>query len=148
LKFLYVNEILYSTEVFTVKICILIFYLRIFPGSTIRRLIWFTIVANIVGLVAFDVATIFQCRPVQHYWEGWDGEHKGHCLSINSLVWANAAISIFFDFWMLALPLSQIRPMSLHWKKKLGVSLMFAVGLLYVVCSSFLPVLANLAKTV
>jgi hypothetical protein len=46
------------------------------------------------------------------------------------LVWANAASSIVLDLWMLVLPLSQLRVLQLHWKKKVGVALMFSVGVL------------------
>src|SRR5205814_10292318 len=129
-KFLYVNEVLYFTEVFSIKLCLLLFFLRIFPGALIRWLIWGTMFVTIVCMVLFDVVTIIQCTPVSYYWEGWDGLHEGHCLSINALVWANAAISISLDFWMLALPLSQILRLQLHWKKKVGVALMFGVGAL------------------
>ncbi|KAH8902244.1 hypothetical protein BR93DRAFT_990919 [Coniochaeta sp. PMI_546] len=130
LKFLYINEVLYFTEVFTVKLCILIFYLRIFPGTSIRRLIWGTIFTTVLCLVVFDFVTIFQCQPIQHYWEGWDALHQGRCISVNVLTWANAAVSIFLDLWMLALPLSQVIHLRLHWKKKVGVVLMFGVGIL------------------
>jgi len=125
-----VNEILYFTEIFSIKLCILVFYLRIFPWKAIRRLIWGTIAFDLVCLAIFDLATIFQCRPIDFYWEGWDGLHDGTCVSVNRLVWVNAAISIVLDLWMLGLPLSQLRHLHLHWKKKMGVALMFGVGFL------------------
>ncbi|KAF5599509.1 integral membrane protein PTH11 [Fusarium pseudoanthophilum] len=36
-KFLYAGQTLYATDVFATKICVLLFYLRIFPGVIIRR---------------------------------------------------------------------------------------------------------------
>jgi hypothetical protein len=72
---------------------------------------------------------IFQCSPVSLIWNGWDGTHAGKCMS-SPIAWSNAAISIALDLWMLALPLSQIVGLQLHWKKKFGVAMMFAVGLL------------------
>ena len=66
-------------------------------------------------------------------WWRWDGEHKdGKCVDINALGWANAAISIALDAWMLVLPLWQVSLLKLAWKKKLSVALMFFVGTLYV----------------
>jgi hypothetical protein len=118
--------------VFLLKACILIFYLRIFPGNPIRQLFLYTLAFNFVCLVVFDFITIFQCHPVSFYWTSWDGLHEGTCISINTLVWVNAAVSIALDFWILGLPLSQLRHLQLHWKRKLGVALMFGVGLLYV----------------
>jgi hypothetical protein len=61
----------------------------------------------------------------------WDGEHQGTCLiNNNALGFANAGISILLDIWMLCLPLTQLLKLSLHWKKKVGVAMMFSVGLL------------------
>jgi hypothetical protein len=51
-------------------------------------------------------------------------------LNVNSLGWTNAAISILLDAWMLGLPMSQLVALQLHWKKKIGVGMMFVVGTL------------------
>lgn len=117
---------------FAIKLCVLFFYLRIFPGTIILRLIWATIGATMLSLVLFGVLALTQCQPISHYWQGWDGLHEGHCLGINALAWAVAGVSIILDCWMLALPLSQLIYLQLHWLKKLGVVLMFGVGTLLV----------------
>jgi hypothetical protein len=49
---------------------------------------------------------------------------------VNALGWSNAAISIVLDAWMLGLPMSQVVKLKLHWKKKIGVAMMFVVGTL------------------
>lgn len=127
---MYINEVLYFTQIFTVKLSILAFYLRLFPGTLIRRLIWVTIFVLMGLIVIYDLITLLQCQPISHYWLGWTKETEGHCLDINALVWANATCSIILDFWMLGLPLSQLRNLQLHWRKKIGVALMFGVGVL------------------
>lgn len=83
---------------------------------------------------------MFQCKPISYFWDQWDGLHSGTCpINTNSLGWANgkhtyldlesnryssniliAAISIVEDVWMLAIPLSQLHSLQLHWKKKIG----------------------------
>jgi hypothetical protein len=123
-------EILYFLQVPMLKLTLLAFYLRIFPGVEIRRLLWGTGALCIMYCVAFVFAAIFQCTPVDYYWNQWWGRHEGRCVDINALGWSNAAVSIALDFWMLAIPLSQLRHLSLHWKKKVGVALMFCVGTL------------------
>lgn len=114
------------------KLCILLFYLRIFPGITIRRLIWGTVILNTVCLVVFHIATLNQCRPISYSWQRWDALHDGQCNNINAMAWAGAAISIVIDLWMLGLPLSQIVYLQIHWKRKLAVALMLGVGTLWV----------------
>ena len=41
-------------------------------------------------------------------------------------------VSVVIDVWMIAIPLSQIRKLELHWKKKVGAAIMFLTGTLYV----------------
>lgn len=128
----YISEIQYFINLAALKLSLLLFYLRIFPDLTLRRLLAGTVVFDILFGVGFAGATLLQCMPMDFFWDGWDGEHQGHCININAMGWANAAISIGMDFWMLALPLSQLRGLRLHWKKKVGVAMMFIVGTLSV----------------
>jgi len=50
------------------------------------------------------------------------------CLNINAVIWANAGISIALDIWILHLPIQELLHLKLHWKRKIGVSMMFGVG--------------------
>lgn len=130
IRWFYVMEVLYFFQLTLLKLALLFFFLRIFPAREMKRLIWGTIAFVIMFGTSFVFAGIFQCRPINFYWNRWDGEHAGKCLDINALGWANAAISIALDVWMLGLPLSQVFHLKLAWKKKVGVTLMFFVGTL------------------
>lgn len=128
--YFFIMATLYFLQVTLLKMSLLFFYLRIFPDKMVKRLLWGTIWFNTGFGLFFVFLTIFQCQPVSFYWTKWDGEHEGKCLGINGIAWANAAVSIALDFWMLAIPLFQLRKLQMHWKKKLGVALMFVVGAL------------------
>lgn len=123
-------EILYFAEVAMLKLSILFFYLRIFPDTKVRRLIWMTIIFDAIFGTIFFFLAIFQCRPISFYWKRWDGEHYGKCFDVNAMAFANAGISIALDAWMLVLALSHIIHINLHWKRKVGVGLMLGVGAL------------------
>ncbi|TDZ33861.1 Satratoxin biosynthesis SC1 cluster protein 4 [Colletotrichum spinosum] len=132
----FVMEPMYFGQVTLLKMSLLFFYMRIFSHNKLcKKLVWGTIAFNAVFGATFIFVAVFQCRPVSFYWTKWDGEHEGACLDINAIAWANAGISIVLDFWMLALPLSQVRSLNLHWKKKIGVALMFFVGTFVTVVS-------------
>ncbi|CZR62826.1 related to integral membrane protein PTH11 [Phialocephala subalpina] len=124
----YFMTMLYFAQVVLLKLTLLFFYLRIFPGTGIRRFIWATVIFNVLFGISSVVAVIFACTPINYFWHSWDGEHKGRCININDLGWANAGLSIAVDLWMLALPMSQLVGLRLHWKKKVGVASMFGVG--------------------
>ncbi|KAM0461542.1 hypothetical protein ACHAPV_004248 [Trichoderma viride] len=125
--FFYTLEILYFAQVMLLKMTLLLFYLQIFPGPA-RRLLWATVVVNGIFGVSFMLLATFQCTPISFFWTNWDGEHKGKCLNSNAIGWANAAISIALDVWMIAIPMWQVRGLNLHWKKKVGVAIMLLVG--------------------
>ncbi|KAH7109774.1 hypothetical protein EDB81DRAFT_927621, partial [Dactylonectria macrodidyma] len=125
--FFYLVGVFYFPLVSLLKMAVLFFYLRIFLGLA-HKLLWGTIIFNAIYGIIFTFLGVFQCTPISYFWTKWDGEHKGTCLSINAITWANAAISIALDLWMLAIPLGCLRSLKLHWKKKIGVAAMFIVG--------------------
>ncbi|KAH7242043.1 hypothetical protein BKA59DRAFT_479994 [Fusarium tricinctum] len=120
-------EIFYFAQVSLLKTSLLFFYLRIFPGAA-QKLLWGTIIFNTVYGVVFMFVAAFQCTPVDYFWLNWDGEHKGTCMNSMAIGWANAAISVAMDIWMLAIPMWYLRRLKMHWKKKIGVAAMFIVG--------------------
>ncbi|KUJ18461.1 uncharacterized protein LY89DRAFT_569212, partial [Mollisia scopiformis] len=128
-------ELLYFAELALVKISILFFYLRLFPGTKIRRVIYATVIFNIFFAIAFIMTALLQCEPISYYWKKWDGEHQGICLDNNALAWSNAAINIAADIWLLGLPMTQLVTLKLHWKKKISVGMMFGVGAFVTVVS-------------
>ena len=130
LRYFYIMAIIYFVITSLVKISIVSFYLRVFPSRGVQRLLWATIVFIALWGIAYVFAAAFQCTPVRYFWTQWDGLHEGQCLDKTAIAWSNAAINIALDFWILAIPLWQLRGLQLHWKKKVGVALMFCVGTL------------------
>ncbi|EXA30589.1 hypothetical protein FOVG_18045 [Fusarium oxysporum f. sp. pisi HDV247] len=126
--FFYLLGVLYFPLVSLLKMSLLFFYLRIFFLGLAHTLLWGTIIFNAIYGIIFTFLAIFQCSPISYSWTKWDGEHEGTCLNLNAIGWANAAISIALDLWMLAIPLWCLRSLTLHWKKKIGVAAMFMVG--------------------
>lgn len=131
-RFFYVIQILYIVLMAFVKLTLTFFYLNIFFGRGVRILLWGTAIFHVAGATAFSVGIIVQCLPISYQWEKYnyinDNAVQGHCININAAGWANSAISVASDLWLLAIPLSQIHKLKLHWKKKLGAALMFMTG--------------------
>ncbi|PTD07401.1 hypothetical protein HYE67_002206 [Fusarium culmorum] len=128
LRYVYIGQTFYATDVFLTKICVLLFYLRIFPVRSVQILIWTTIGVVALSMVVFIVLAIAQCQPISFFWTGWDKLHEGHCIGINPLAWSIAAVSIAMDFWVLAIPVFQLLQLQMKWQRKLAVAMMFLVG--------------------
>lgn len=130
--YFYIMEIHYLILMTLIKLTLSLFYLDIFSGKIIRRLLWGTVAFHIAFGIAFLVKVIFQCSPVSFYWRKFDSSQAPHgrCIDINASGWANAAIGVAVDFWLIAIPLSRVKKLNLHWKKKVGAALMFLTGAL------------------
>lgn len=135
LKSFYMMAILYFAEVAMLKLCLLFFYLRVFPAKGVKRLLWGTIALSTLWGVLFSFIAMFQCRPISFFWTNWDGLHAGHCLDVNTITTSHAIISIVLDFWILAIPMWQLRKLQMHWKKKVSVGFMFTIGTFVTVVS-------------
>ncbi|KAM0551364.1 hypothetical protein ACHAPJ_008473 [Fusarium lateritium] len=133
--FFHTMAVLYFAIMTLLKLSLLFFYLRIFPTPAVRRLLWSTVAFTCVFGLVFVFVAIFQCRPISYFWEKWDGEHIGQCANINAVTWSNAAINIALDIWILGIPLSQLRDLNLDWRKKIGVGMMFSVGIFVTIMS-------------
>lgn len=131
-RWFYVMQVLYFGHLALIKVAMLLFFIRIFPQRGVKRILWATIALNVVGGILLVLMAIFQCTPVKYMWEQWgdDPGYDGRCLNRNALVWAHAGWNIALDLWMLAVPLTQVRKLHMHWKRKLGVAAMFIVGTL------------------
>lgn len=129
-QFFFVEEVMYFIELSLIKLALSLFFFYIFPSKLIRRLLLGTTIFNALYGGAFVIAAIFQCTPISYFWTKEFTPSNGHCINLNVFGWVHAAISIVLDVWLIAIPLSQIPALKLHWKKKVGVIIMFLVGTL------------------
>ncbi|KAI9148921.1 CFEM domain-containing protein [Paramyrothecium foliicola] len=135
LFYFYHMAYLYFLLVALVKLSIISFYIRIFPGRAVQRLLWGTFVFTIVWALTFIFTVILQCQPISYFWTQWERTHNGRCASASRISWSHASLNIALDLWVLAIPLWQLKGLHLHWKKKLGVAIMFGVGTFVTVIS-------------
>ncbi|EME85272.1 uncharacterized protein MYCFIDRAFT_83369 [Pseudocercospora fijiensis CIRAD86] len=135
LKLLYADELLYVGSLGTVKIALLLTYLRFFSVPRFRQLVYIMIGVNVCYMLAFMLGSAFQCKPISMTWNRWDGEHKGTCVSFNGLGWTSAICNIVIDLIVIGMPMPLLWTMKLDNKKKFMVMLMFGVGFFVTVIS-------------
>jgi len=107
-----------------------VLYLTLMAMVAIRRLLWGTAAFNVAAGISAVATAIFQCTPISYYWTQWVEDRPGKCIDINAAGWVHGSVNVAVDIWLLAIPLSQIRRLELHWKKKVGVAIMFLTGTL------------------
>lgn len=125
-----ISQIIYGPLIFVAKLSILLLYLRAFTpngrGNTffaIHFLLWF----NLLFYTANTLTKIFQCTPRTKIWEP---ETPGRCVDVNSLIQTSAGLNVFSDFSLLVLPIASIWKLHMKTSQKIGISAVFAAGLL------------------
>ena len=112
------------------------FYKRIFPNPAFQYLAKGTMAFVIISTALFAFLQIFQCRPIQFIWEGWKAPDQPHqCFQVNVLVYGAAAASILQDLVILVLPLPLLAKLNTGLKTKLGIILMFSLGIFVLITS-------------
>ena len=112
------------------KTAILLLYTRIFVPVKNKTyylahfVIWFNALFNVALMLAF----VFQCTPRRKIWMGY--MVHGHCINYGVMLVTAGIISAITDFHIFALPVITIWRLQLPVRKKTGISMVFAVGLL------------------
>ncbi|PTD02634.1 hypothetical protein FCULG_00009058 [Fusarium culmorum] len=130
---LHIVEFAYILSLCLIKISILCFFLRIFPDRMFRIVIKFTIGFTILTTTIIGILACCQSSPTEPSQGGWDGKSaKGPRLDIQALVLSHAGLNVGLDVWMFILPLTQLYNLGLKARKKIGIILIFGVGILQV----------------
>ncbi|KAI9794955.1 MAG: hypothetical protein M1833_007329 [Piccolia ochrophora] len=86
------------------------------------------------------VCKIFLCTPRSKI---WNRTQEGHCLDQNAIFWVTSIVNVVTDFYILVLPLPLIWNLQLRAQKKIGLTLVFMLGLFACITS-----ILRLAKTI
>ena len=122
----YIAESFYVVDLALTKISVLVLYLRLFPYKTFRYAAFATIGMIALSTTIIFFVTVFSCHPVAFFWN--KDIRGGTCINVNTLAYANSAMSIIQDLLIVALPLPVLVKLNMGTKKKIGVGFMFAVG--------------------
>ncbi|KAI6084203.1 hypothetical protein F4821DRAFT_271255 [Hypoxylon rubiginosum] len=137
-KIINVGANLHSVTIMVIKTAILKEWSRIFvPHGTRNTFYWICHVVlwfNIIFYIAIIVGLNLACIPARGI---WDKTIPAKCFDSKSMLIVAAAVNVVFNFIILLLPQRIIWHLQMSPKKKLGVSLIFTVGLLACISSIF-----------
>jgi hypothetical protein len=100
----------YPINIGLVDISILTFYLRLFPGECIRRLVYIMLMISALIAITNFLTVFLQCLPLHRIWAlpGTVGYLEGHCIKKPYVVVTFACISVFVYACILLLPLKPL----------------------------------------
>ncbi|KAI2615847.1 hypothetical protein GGR54DRAFT_252136 [Hypoxylon sp. NC1633] len=133
----YVIQTLYNPILALVKSSVLTFLLRI--GGQ-RRNVRYSIHAlnlfNIGLMIAIFMTVIFQCLPISYFWERiTDPTLPGGCIDTGVFYVTTAALTIFTDILVLALPFWIFMGLKMAPRVKLAIMVVFLLGAVVTIVS-------------
>ena len=130
-KTIYASEIYYPIAMTTIKTSILLFYLRLFGARKWFRRVLYGTQALVIGwCIATSAAAIFRCNPIRYGLLPLTEEVAAHCDNVTAYLLATSVVNVFFEFWILLMPLSVVWTLQLPNKQKMAVSCIFMLGAL------------------
>ena len=126
----YAAQIMYCLAIYTAKIGVLLQIKRIFTGKKRAFVYWASWTAIVLVTCAYTASlffNIFQCIPVEKTWNPFIA---GTCKLKGKGGILDGVVNLVSDLAILAIPTVAITQLQMDLRKKLGVSAIFATGLL------------------
>ncbi|KAI0594063.1 hypothetical protein F4775DRAFT_575117 [Biscogniauxia sp. FL1348] len=132
-----VGLLLYTTLLWLLKACWLVYYARLTNGinnDKLRRKIQWGVVIMSVTYIASLLVAFLKCIPFDHQWQ-INPSPGNHCMPAISTIQTVfvMVMNTTTDFYLMAIPLPVIWESHLPLRKKLAVLLMFSGGVLEMV---------------
>jgi hypothetical protein len=106
---------------------------------------------NIIFYIFYFMQSIFQCFPVDHYWNRVNPAHHGSCHNPSftaDSTFAQSAVSIVTDFTFVILPVLIVRRLQMSRHKRMSLSFVLGLGAISSVAVVVrIPYVVNLAST-
>ncbi|KAI9850382.1 MAG: hypothetical protein M1838_005772 [Thelocarpon superellum] len=125
LRSLYIYLIVYVLCLPTVKLSILLFYLRIFTTPNFKRLAYVSIAFVVIWSLSAFLALVFACQPINAW---WIADVNAHCMNDYDFLMAESGITILTDVWLLVMPMPLVWKLQISRQQKLALSGVFLLG--------------------
>ncbi|KAF3016548.1 hypothetical protein E8E14_012335 [Neopestalotiopsis sp. 37M] len=128
----------YCCLIFTLKMAVLVFYVRLTEGLGRRFRIHIWIGFGLVGatFLASIIAIYAGCRPLEKYWQiNPDPGNSCQGAIADPIVWTTFSSSVITDLYLMMIPLPMLWGTTLKLAKKIGSTLVLGAGVFVLVCS-------------
>jgi len=112
---------------FFVKVSILDTYIKIFRVPLFIKICYAYLVVQVLWLIGAFLNIILLCRPLAYLWD--KTIPGGVCADLEASYFSAHIIILVLDFGLAVLPIPVLWKLRMSTRKKIGVSLMFSIGL-------------------
>ncbi|CAK7214121.1 hypothetical protein SEUCBS140593_002076 [Sporothrix eucalyptigena] len=128
----FVSALAYIWAFVLIKLSFAVFYLRVIPTQGFRRLNYVIIAILAAQGVEETFVVCFACTPI---WKFWKPTAAGSCLNLLRFYYISFGIKLATDLALFIEPIPTLFRLKLPWVKRIGLIVMFSLGLLTCVIS-------------
>ncbi|KAL8659146.1 MAG: hypothetical protein Q9202_007261 [Teloschistes flavicans] len=121
----YAFQLSYVTTLPLVKISVLLFYHRIFPQKSFRRVTNIMGVILVLFLLSSWLVTGLQCLPIHSFWQP---DIPRTCIKQSSYYLATGSLNLILDVIVVLMPIPLLVKLQLPKPQKIGVIVLFLSG--------------------
>lgn len=129
-KIVFVIQFLYLASISSVKISLLLFYKRVFPGKYFGYIVTVTLGLSGIWFLAFFFAQLFEIWPISANWTFNPNGHYAWIINEESMNLWLCGTDVFADVFLLLLPVPVTMGLRMSRKDKLAFLGIFSLGLL------------------
>ncbi|OJJ46001.1 hypothetical protein ASPZODRAFT_25901 [Penicilliopsis zonata CBS 506.65] len=126
-KWAWVSQILYYLALGLAKTSMVALYMRLASDPMHIRFLWVFGAIVFCHGIAVTIVTIDICTPISIM---WSPSFPEGCIDILDFNYFNAAFHIFTDIMLAIIPIPILRNLQMNKRRKIGLMIVFAVGLL------------------
>lgn len=132
LQYFWVVTLAYFITVGFIKVAIVFQWIHLFVPRRTRNGFWWT--CQIIGWLNWSACIImmflvaFSCKPIAKF---YNPLLEGTCIDSIPTIYVAPIVNLAFDIVALILPQKVIWGLQLSWQKRVGLSVLFALGVLY-----------------
>ncbi|KAE8154028.1 hypothetical protein BDV25DRAFT_168005 [Aspergillus avenaceus] len=143
MKALWVSIPFYNLSLTLTKASMVLLYLRLFPLRNYQIVLYLILTFVILSGLWMVFGSIFECIPVQGF---WDPSIPHRCIPRTAMWSLNAALQISTDLTIVIVPMPLLTQLQLPRRQKMALILVFALGLF--VCAVSAVRLAAVVKMI
>lgn len=120
---------LYNPTLIFTKSSILMFYRRLAPHPRFRKICILFIVYIVCSSTSIFLVNIFGCKPIEGGWNHLPTFHS-ECVNKTILYYVSGINNLVTDICLIVLPIPILMRLKMPMRVKLGLVLVFSMGLL------------------
>lgn len=126
LKLIFITTILYGTASTSIRLSVIIFFLRIFPTQIVKRGAYVLTLLCIAWFIAVEGLYLGMCQPIAYMWD--NSIKGGKCLDAKLGIIIPATFNVIIDAATVLLPIREVIKLHLSREKKLFIVGIFCIG--------------------